>query len=632
MGGGRNQTEDEVREQAAQILGIGAYASSDDTARSGVGQITSFKKLGFNCEGNGNSHKPDGWYIPINQQDVAIILETKSSDKDLGNKRWVDELLKNIRFVNTAKNTPYKKVVGILYNGHDVRVFKNDEDITEDVADTLQHHSYYTKLFTQQAIDKNRIYLLTKRINDLLKSEFGIKDLKHRMIFTACALVAKRYNAMFVEGMDYSFFHNAIHSTLRKELINSKQQNHKLGLLVEVFSEIKMNLNVDDEDEKQQRHVKEVIGEFVGWIDEISGCLNSDAWRGEDVMGIFFNEFSRYKGKSEQGQVFTPEHITNFMYRVLDVSKEDRVLDAACGSGGFLVKAMSNMIQEAGGEGTQEAKDIKANQLFGIEFDREIYALVCANMLLHKDGKTNLEQMDSKTESACEWIRAQHITKVMMNPPFEDKFGCMEIVLNVLNNVEKGTKCGFILPDMKLVKCKKKYLKQLKKQHRLISITKLPEKLFTTVNQPTAMFVFEAGTPQNDKQIFACYMEDDGLERVKNEGRHDLFDRWDAIEDYWVDVLDHYRDEKYHTEQWIHPDDELCYQTELEIEPLAMSDFYTAAQNYIYYSQGIDEETFKNRLITAILEADVDNIVKDEGRIEITVFDEDDESEDSNEK
>ena len=131
----------------------------------------------------------------------------------------------------------------------------------------------------------------------------------------------------------------------------------------------------------------------------------------------FFNEFNRYKKKSESGQVFTPDHITSFMYRLIDVDKDDRVLDAACGSGAFLVKSMCNMIKEAGGVKTKKAATIKDVQLYGIEFDREIFALACANMLIHKDGKTNLEQLDSRTQEACDWIKSKNITKVLMNPP-----------------------------------------------------------------------------------------------------------------------------------------------------------------------------------------------------------------------
>ena len=51
------------------------------------------------------------------------------------------------------------------------------------------------------------------------------------------------------------------------------------------------------------------------------------------------------------------------------------MIDVACGSGGFLVKSMSNMIKESGGIQTDKAKKIKSKQLFGIEFDREIFAL-----------------------------------------------------------------------------------------------------------------------------------------------------------------------------------------------------------------------------------------------------------------
>ena len=106
------------------------------------------------------------------------------------------------------------------------------------------------------------------------------------------------------------------------------------------------------------------------------------------------------------------------MYRLIGVTKNDRVLDATCGSGAFLVKAMCNMIKEAGGVGTNKAAEIKKERLFGIEMYRKVFALACANMLIHKDGKTNLEQMDAMSTEAADWIRSKNITKVLMNPPY----------------------------------------------------------------------------------------------------------------------------------------------------------------------------------------------------------------------
>lgn len=45
-----------------------------------------------------------------------------------------------------------------------------------------------------------------------------------------------------------------------------------------------------------------------------------------------------------------------FHVSVLEVNKDDKVLDATCGSGGFLVKAVANAVFEAGGAQANKAK------------------------------------------------------------------------------------------------------------------------------------------------------------------------------------------------------------------------------------------------------------------------------------
>lgn len=604
----KRMTEDEVRDLARRILCF----EDKEGVRSGVGQLTTFNQLGF----PGIVDKPDGWYLPNNLADVAVVLETKASHIKLGDNQ-VEEVLKNVAIVEKK----YQKVIGILYNGEDIRVFKNHEEI--DTVKQLQRIEYYTSLFTVDSIDKELIYDLTAKINNCLHFDFGIKNLYNRMIFTACALVAKRYNALMVSGMDYSEFHNAILNCLNKELIRDKQQNRKLGILTEVFAKIEMNLDVCSEDAKQQQHVKDLITEFIDWVSEISDCLNSDAWRGEDVMGIFFNEFNRYKKKSEAGQVFTPEHITDFMYKILEVNKDDRVLDGCCGSGGFLVKSMANMIREAGGVQTQKAIDIKREQLYGIEFDKEIYALACANMLIHKDGKTNLEWMDARTEEAGNWISRKNITKVLMNPPYENKYGCMTIVENMLNSVPSHTICGFILPDKKLEKVSKTQIKRILNNHRLKKIIKMPEDLFFGVGVTTSIFVFETGIPQDDNEIFGCYIETDGLETVKNKGRHDVRHRWPAIERYWVDSIKKLRDDNYGTAQWIKPAEHLSYQMPEKPFEVFKEDFRKTALDYLMYQKGIDAKEFGDKLLTVAMYSSDISMAAGKVSISITAGEED---------
>ncbi|MFG6378366.1 MAG: SAM-dependent methyltransferase [Lachnospiraceae bacterium] len=590
------RTEDQVRDSAKIILGFDVVEAK---IQQGTGQITTFNQLGF----KGINNKPDGWYLPDDHNMPAIILETKSESEDISLQKWVDELIKNCDIAATK----YKQVVGILYNGIDTRVFKNNIEDTE-VSATLQNKTYYTALFTKKTIDKQRIYNLTKKINDCLHTEFGIKNLYHRMIFTACALVAKRYEAILIKGMDFSLMKNSILSTLGKSLEESKKQNLKLDLLIDVYAEVKMN-NASNQ---------EAIDNFIKWVSEISDCVNSDYWNGEDVMGIFFNEFNRYKKKSESGQVFTPDHITSFMYRLIDIDQNDRVLDAACGSGAFLVKSMCNMIKEAGGINAKKTSEIKETQLFGIEFDREIFALACANMLIHKDGKTNLEQLDTRTQEACNWIKSKsyktnkkgefqedkngnliltnnYITKVLMNPPFERKYGCLTIVNNVLLNVPPHTKCAFILPDKKL---EKDNGAKLLKHSTLEKIIKLPEKTFSE-GVTASIFIFESGVPQNKKEIFTCYIKDDGLETVKNQGRQDIKDRWQSIEERWVEIIRKQSGDD--TIKWIKPSEHLSYQIPEKEFEISEEDFTKTMMDYLMFKQGIDVKEFSDTLIKKVM-------------------------------
>lgn len=564
-------TEDQVLDKAKTILGL----ENTETARAGVGQLTSFVELGF----SGNLGRPDGWYLPNDRVFPAIVLEVKRSRTSL-RELQIKELLRNCDVVASQ----FKKVVGILYNGEDIRVFKNGELLAGEQE--LRNKEYYLNLFAENLIDKPRIYALTKRINDSLHFRFGIKNLNHRMIFTACALVAKRYGAVLTNGMSYNTFRNSIFDTLSKSYADAIKQNGKLNILLDVYSGIRMNITNN----------QEAIDEFISCVEEISDNINSDFWQGEDVMAIFFNEFNRYKGKSEQGQVFTPDHITSLMYRLTETGKDDIVLDAACGSGAFLVKAMCNMVKEAGGNRTNKAKEIKQTQLFGIEFDREIFALACANMLIHKDGKTNLEQLDSRSEEAARWIRSKNATRVLMNPPFENKYGCIDIVKNTLDNVQKDAICAFILPDKKMEKVAKS--RRILKQHTLLKIIKLPENVFIE-GVTTSIFIFKAGVPHGDRSIFACYIEDDGLETVKNQGRQDTKDRWQEIEDRWVDVIQ--KQSGSETIQWLDPAEHLSYQMPVEAFEVYEEDFRQTVMDYLMFQQGIDPKAFREQLVDRVL-------------------------------
>lgn len=576
--------EDKILNKAQKILGLDAEEAG---VKQGTGQNTTFNSLGF----PGVNDKPDGWYLPKSRYSVALILETKSDREDVRSPKWIEELKKNMSITSSK----YARVVGILYNGSDVLVFKLQKRVFEEVksAPALQDKRYYLSLFKDDNIDKQQIYTLTKRINEALHAMIKMKNLYHRMIVTACALVAKRYGASLHPDQSFTSTMVEIRSVLNDYPGDQDSQKSKLSELLKIYDLI----HPDNPTDKRGNEI------FVESVTEISECINSNQWNGEDVMGIFFNEFNRYKDKSEQGQVFTPDHITSLMYRLIRVGKDDRVLDATCGSGAFLMKAMCNMIREAGGNDTAEAKRIKSEQLYGIEIDSEIFALACANMLIHKDGRTNLERKDTTSADASEWIKSKNISKVLMNPPYETKNQCMKIVENVLDSVPVGTQCAFILPDKKLEKDYRdsKYGNKVLRKHTLTTIVKLPENLFFKVGVKTSIFIFETGTPQGDRDIIGYYIENDGFQTVKNQGRHDVKGLWQEHEDYWVKAIHNGLDDKYGTRQIIHPSDRLSYQLPRKPFEIYEEDLIKAVMDYEMFKRGVDVKELGNALLQKVL-------------------------------
>ena len=155
------------------------------------------------------------------------------------------------------------------------------------------------------------------------------------------------------------------------------------------------------------------------------------------------------------------------------------------------------------------------------------------------------------------------------------------------------------MPDKKLEKdfVDKKIGNKVLKHSTLKKIIKLPEKLFSGVT--TSIFIFEAGVPHGDKDIFACYIEDDGLETVKNQGRQDIKDRWQEIEDKWVDIIEKQSGDA--SVQWLKSKEHLSYQLpEREFE-ICEEDFIKTMMDYEMFKQEIDVKTFNDNLLNKVL-------------------------------
>lgn len=527
------------------------------------GQTTTFKQLGFNKYDilkiqkeilnkysliNALKKRPDLWYLPNDIEETAIIVEAKSPKINISQKE-IDQLWSYIYVASTK----FKKIIGIISNGIDNFFYKYSKGSIEKLEKikNLQSLNFFEKIYSNKEVNKELIYENTYRINNIFYKHIKIKSLIQRMIFSAGMLIAKKNGANYFPEQSIETWkkitEDKLSNRIKKDNEKNNKQNSKVEKLYEFFLTIEPIIDAKQNSEKKLEYIKK---ELLDSLDKIVDQMDSPNWKGEDVMSIFFNEFSRYKGEIRNGQVFTPDHITSLMCKIAKVDCKSNVLDACCGSGSFLIKAMALMIEEAGGEITEKSLEIKNNHLFGIENDTEIFALACSNFLLHKDGKTNLELADATSPEMSKWISNNKINKVLMNPPFEDDFNCLEIVLNVLNSVEKNADCLFLLPNNKLSKHfnkGKKITNEILKRHRLIKIIKLPE-IFKNLagSGEVSIFYFKAHEPQKDSEATCYWIKEDGFGNVKNKGRQDLKKIWsreDGLEKKWVKIIDNNLDD-----------------------------------------------------------------------------------------
>lgn len=125
-----------------------------------------------------------------------------------------------------------------------------------------------------------------------------------------------------------------------------------------------------------------------------------------DTKGVAFERFMEdfFKGKS--GQFFTPRNIVKAAVRMMSVSNEDKLLDPACGSGGFLLYALDAIRDQANdifgkAPAGQDAidhhrywHDFAEKKLFGIEINDSLARVAKMNMIIHDDGHTNVIRSD----------------------------------------------------------------------------------------------------------------------------------------------------------------------------------------------------------------------------------------------
>ena len=149
-----------------------------------------------------------------------------------------------------------------------------------------------------------------------------------------------------------------------------------------------------------------------------------------DVKGVAFEQFMDGFFKGDFGQYFTPRDIIKFAIKMMKPEQSWKVLDPACGSGGFLLYTLDYIRDQSKEfypddptEAFKSWHDFAKEHLFGIEINDEIARVTKMNMIVHDDGHTNVISYDA-LDSIDKMHEHNHgfeegiFDLILTNPPF----------------------------------------------------------------------------------------------------------------------------------------------------------------------------------------------------------------------
>ncbi len=268
------------------------------------------------------------------------------------------------------------------------------------------------------------------------------------------------------------------------------------------------SLRVDDQNSELAGRAWEVV--------DILKKLNIRSFLQEhDYLGQLYETFFRYTAGNTIGQYFTPRHIIAFMVKLLGIQADDIVFDPACGTGGFLIGALNQMIRSTALTYEEAVDKVKEN-LFGIESEPATAALCTTNMILRGDGKSGVIKDDCFKNKS---YPSKEVNFVLMNPPFPHKktdTPATDFIDRGLLSLGKRGRLAAVVPYSLLVKAGE-WHKSILKHHNIQFVATLPSDLFNPyASYNTAIIVIEKGIPQSGLKTFVCRISNDGYKLKKN--------------------------------------------------------------------------------------------------------------------
>ncbi len=269
----------------------------------------------------------------------------------------------------------------------------------------------------------------------------------------------------------------------------------------------------------------------------------------EELGNAYEYLLSIMSSQGDAGQFRTPRHIIDFIVEVTNPSKDDRILDPACGTAGFLISSYKHILKQHDGIDDPEKKEKpltpqekqKLMQNFhGYDIDPTMERIAAVNMYLHQFKNPKIFQYDALSSDE-KW--SEKFDVILANPPFMSPKGGIKphskfsipsnrsevlFVDYIMNHLRPEGRAGIIVPEGIIFQSGNAY-KTLRKNlidGGLYAVVSLPSGVFQPYSGvKTSVLLLNKKLAKQSRELLFIKIENDGFDlgaQRRSSAKNDL--------------------------------------------------------------------------------------------------------------
>ncbi len=288
-----------------------------------------------------------------------------------------------------------------------------------------------------------------------------------------------------------------------------------------------------------------LLRDVVNLVNQIDFASSDDIHTMAHLYESILREVRDAAGDS--GEFYTPRPLIRFMVEQIEPKLGERVLDPACGTGGFLVETLEHLEPEV--RTVKQRRDLQRN-LRGIEKKPLPYLLGMMNLVLHGIPQPSIERSNALAQPITQIRQSDRVDVVLTNPPFggeeeksiqtnfpADKQTAETVWLFlqlVIRRLKNGGRCGIVVPNGLLFGggVGTRVKQQLLTECNLHTVVRLPAGVFEPYTAiPTNLLFFEK-TGRTEAVWFFEILPPEGRKKY-SKTKPLRFSEFDECKEWW---------------------------------------------------------------------------------------------------